>query len=371
MPPRLDITRTTLAVLFIGALIIGSFRILQPFLPAIIWAVMIVVATWPILLWVQARLRGRRLPAAAAMIVALVLTFVLPLWLAVGTILEHADAIVAWAKSLAGTTIAGPPHWLQSVPLAGPRLAAEWSAVADSGGKQILARLSPHVGDLTGWFVAQVGSFGVLLVEFLMTLAVAAILYVRGEQAYIAVQRFASRLAGEQGERALAVAGRAIRGVALGVVVTAIVQAVLGGVGLAVCGIPFVSLLTSVIFVLAVAQIGAAVVLVPAVIWLYWSGETTWGTVLLVWGLVVLNVDNFLRPVLIQRGAKLPLLLIFVGVIGGLMALGLVGIFVGPVVLAISYELLTAWVVTGELAASGGRVPPQPPFPPGSSVPPE
>jgi predicted PurR-regulated permease PerM len=265
--------------------------------------------------------------------------------------------MVSWAKALKGTQLPGPPRWLASLPVAGRRLAAEWAAVSESGGQVVFARLSPYVGNLTSWFAAQVGSFGVLFVEFVLTLAVAGILFVRGEMAYVAIQRFASRLAADQGERALEVAGRAIRGVALGVVVTALVQALLGGAGLALSGIPFAGLLTSVIFVLAISQIGAAPVLVPAVVWLYWTGDTTWGTVLLVWGLVVLNVDNVLRPVLIQRGARLPLLLIFVGVIGGLMALGLVGIFVGPVVLAVSYELLTAWVVTGELETPARRAP--------------
>jgi predicted PurR-regulated permease PerM len=137
---------------------------------------------------------------------------------------------------------------------------------------------------------------------------------------------------------------QAIRAVALGVVVTALVQSVLGGIGLAVTGIPAATLLTVLIFICCVAQLGPLLVLVPAIIWLYWSGDTTWGTVLLVWSCLVATLDNVLRPVLIRMGADLPMLLILSGVIGGLLAFGMIGLFIGPVVLAVSYRLLTAWM---------------------------
>jgi predicted PurR-regulated permease PerM len=118
----------------------------------------------------------------------------------------------------------------------------------------------------------------------------------------------------------------------------------LGGVGLAVAGVPFAAILTAAMFMLAIAQIGPLLVLVPSVAWLYWSSQTGWGTFLLIWTLVVGTMDNFLRPILIKKGADLPLLLIFVGVVGGLIAFGLIGIFVGPVVLAVGHKLLSAWV---------------------------
>ena len=131
---------------------------------------------------------------------------------------------------------------------------------------------------------------------------------------------------------------------ALGVGVTAIVQAVVGGIGLAIAGVPFAALLTAVMFMFCIVQIGPTLVLAPAVIWVFWSGSTGWGIFLLIWTLVVGTMDNFLRPWLIKRGADLPLLLIFAGVIGGLLGFGLVGIFVGPVMLAVSYTLMVAWL---------------------------
>ncbi|EJC8331085.1 AI-2E family transporter, partial [Salmonella enterica] len=136
----------------------------------------------------------------------------------------------------------------------------------------------------------------------------------------------------------------AIRAVALGVVVTALVQAVLGGVGLAISGVPYATLLTVVMILSCLVQLGPLPVLIPAIIWLYWTGDTTWGTVLLVWSAVVGTLDNVIRPVLIRMGADLPLLLILSGVIGGLIAFGMIGLFIGPVLLAVTWRLFSAWV---------------------------
>jgi len=154
--------------------------------------------------------------------------------------------------------------------------------------------------------------------------------------------------------------GRAIRAVALGVVVTAVVQSTVAGIGLAIAGIPYAGLLTAVVFMLCIAQIGPILVMIPAVIWLYATGSPGMGTFLLIWGIAVVAMDNILRPWLITRGANLPLLLIFAGVIGGLLGFGIIGLFVGPVVLAVTYTLLTAWVREGAMPPGQAPVPTAP-----------
>ena len=341
--PR-DLTGITLAVLFTAMLILGAVLIMRPFLTSMVWSTMIVVATWPMMLELQRRLGGRRWLAATGMAVALVLVFVLPLILAVSTIIEHGDGIVAWAKSLARAKLPALPEWAPRIPVVGAPLVSMWQELDSGSGQGILARIAPQIGSVFGWLAAQAGSLGMLMVQALLTLIISTILYVNGEAVVNGVLHFARRLGGERGDRTLEVAGRAIRGVALGVVVTAILQALLAGLGLLLAGVPLVGILTIVSFVLAVSQIGALPVLLPAVLWLYWKDETAWAIALAIWSVIVLNIDNFVRPILIQRGAKLPLILIFVGVIGGLVAFGMVGIFVGPVVLAVAYELLAAWV---------------------------
>jgi predicted PurR-regulated permease PerM len=342
-PPTRDLTRTTLAVLLIGILIVGNFWILRPFLPSLLWAVMIVVATWPLMLGVQARLWGRRGLAVAVMTLALLLVFIVPFSLAVGTIVTNTDQIADWAKSLKSLALTAPPDWVGRIPLAGPKFSAAWQEIASAGQEGLLARLTPYAGKLVQWFAAQAGSVGMMVVQFLLTVGIAAILYSKGETIAEGLLRFVRRLAGPQGEEAAILAGKAVRGVALGVVVTALVQSTLGGIGLAVAGVPAPALLSAIMFMFCVAQIGAGVVLIPAVIWLYWSGHNVWGTVLLVVTILVLSLDNFLRPMLIKKGADLPLFLIFAGVIGGLIAFGIIGIFIGPVVLAVTFKLLGAW----------------------------
>ncbi len=339
-----DLTRTFLAVLFIGALIATSLWVLRPFLGAAVWAVMIVIATWPLMTAIQGRLWGRRSLAVAVMTVALLWFLVVPLWLAIGTIVSNADRIAVWVKSVPTLEVPPPPAWLAGLPFFGGDLVAAWEKVAVAGIQDFLKKLAPYGGKAIGWFATEVGGFGFLVLQFLMTVGFAAMLYARGEQAASWINRFGRRLAGARGEGSIRLAGQAVRGVALGIVVTALAQSILGGIGLLVAGVPFAGIFTAAMFMLAIAQIGPLLVLVPSVAWLYWSGQTGWGTFLLFWTLVVGTMDNFLRPILIRKGADLPLLLIFVGVVGGLIAFGLIGIFVGPVVLAVAHKLLSAWV---------------------------
>jgi predicted PurR-regulated permease PerM len=344
MEGRSDLTRTTLAVLFVAGLIAACFWILRPFLPALIWATTLVVATWPVMLRVQHRLWNRRGLAVAIMTLALLLVFVVPFWLAITTIIDNFDRVVEWGTSLKSFKLPPPPEWLATIPLFGERTAQFWESIAASGIEPLVARAAPYAGDAASWFVAALGGLGIVFVQFLLTMAIAATLYAGGERAAGIAQRFGYRLAGERGEQSVRLAGQAIRSVALGVVVTAVLQSVLGGIGIALAGVPFAAVLTAFMFMLCIAQLGPLPVLVPVVIWLYWSGASGWGTFVLVWTIIVGSLDSVLRPLLISKGAHLPLVLLLAGVIGGLIAFGLVGIFLGPVVLAVGYTLLQSWM---------------------------
>jgi len=183
-----------------------------------------------------------------------------------------------------------------------------------------------------------------MLVQFLLAAVITAIGFAKGEAVRDGILRFAARLGGEQGRETAVLAARTVRGVVLGVVVTALIQAAIAGTGLFISGVPAAALLTAVILFLCLAQLGPLLVVIPAVIWLFWSGRTGAGITLLVVGVIAGALDNIVRPVLIRRGADLPLLLIFAGVIGGLIAFGIIGLFIGPVVLAVAYTLLTIWM---------------------------
>jgi predicted PurR-regulated permease PerM len=344
----IDLARTTFQLLALGALILSSFWIVRPFLVAGTWATMIAVATWPVLLRLQSWLGGRRFLAVAVMTVALMLTLLAPFYFGVTTIVENSERIVDWSTTLATMTIPEPPSWVASVPVIGARVAARWQQLAAASPEELSSRLAPFAGAVVLWFVGQVGNLGLLLIQLALTVVVAVLLYANGETAARGVNRFARRLAGAEGENAIQLAGRAIRAVALGVIVTAIVQSALIGIGFVVAGVPFATILIALAFILSIAQVGPLPVLVAATIWVYGRSGSVWGTGFLLWAILCGMLDNFLRPVLIKRGADLPLMLIFAGVIGGLIAFGVIGLFIGPAVLAVAYMLLDDWVSEGD-----------------------
>jgi predicted PurR-regulated permease PerM len=339
-----DITRNVLAVIFIVALIGSSIWILRPFLGAIVWAATIVVATWPLLISMQTWLWGKRALSVTVMTLLLLCVLVVPLTFAIGTIVSNVDEIAAWTKSLAFFRTPSAPQWVADLPFIGTKAVELWERIAAVGIQEVTVKAAPYVAIFIRWFVAQVGNIGVLLVEFLLTVVLASAMYAKGELATQRLLRFGRRLAGAGGENAVYLAGQTIRGVALGIVVTALVQSVFGGLGLVIAGVPFAGVLTAAMLLLSIAQIGVVPVLGCAVAWLYWTGESAWGTFLLVWTIVAGTMDNFLRPIMIRRGADLPLLLVFAGVVGGLLVFGLIGIFIGPVVLAVADALLNAWI---------------------------
>jgi predicted PurR-regulated permease PerM len=362
-PPARDLARITLGVLAIGLMIAASLWVLSPFAAAIVWATMIVVATWPMMLAVESRVGGRRWLAVCTMTLAILLIVMVPLLVAVATIVDHSDDIADWTSSVIEAGIPPPPAWVENVPLVGQKIAGEWQKLAATSREELVAEATPYARTVARWLAGQAGGFGLMVVHLLLTIVITAILYATGEHAARGVRRFAHRLAEARGEDSVVLAGQAIRAVALGVVVTAIAQSTAAGLGLAIAGIPYAGVLTAIIFILCIAQLGPLLVLVPAVAWLYWSGDAVWGTVLLVWTVLVGAMDNVLRPILIKRGADLPLLLIFAGVIGGLISLGIIGLFVGPVVLAVTYRLLESWIADIDRPAAAPAAPVAPDAP--------
>jgi predicted PurR-regulated permease PerM len=334
-----DLTRILLSVVAIGGLIAASFWVLRPFLPAAIWATMVVVATWPALRAVQAHLWGKRALAVVVMTLVMLTILAAPLTMTVVAIVDRADDVVAWSKTMVARGVPAPPEWLAGLPLVGKRIATEWRQLAATPPEDLARHITPYLAVVVGWLLAKAGGLGALLLQLLLTVVVSAMLYAQGETAAAGVLAFARRLAGEQGARVVILSAGAIRAVALGIVVTALVQSAIG-----VTGVPHPLLFTCIMVMLGIAQIGPGPVLIGAVIWLYVSGENFWGTVMVVWTLVTMSLDNILRPILIKRGADLPLVLVLAGVLGGLFAFGLVGLFVGPVILAVTYTLLLAWV---------------------------
>jgi len=359
-PAHRDLARITLSIMGIALLIGGSVWVLLPFLGALLWAATIVVATWPILIGVQARLGGRRGLAVAVMTVGLLLVLIVPLYLALSTLLEESSRIADLARALPELKVPPPPAWIDALPVVGHKVAQRWQAIAALPPDELTTKVTPYLTTALAWFAAKAGSFAGMVLHFLLTVLIAAILYAKGEGAADGLCRFFLRLSGDRGPAIVELAGKAVRAVALGVVVTAALQAIIAAVGLFAVGVPYAGLLSAVVLVLCIAQVGPLLVMGPCVIWLYSSGSPGRGTALLVVTLVAQVIDNVVRPVLIKRGADISLLLILPGVIGGLISFGIIGLFVGPVVLAVTSNLLEQWVAAGlgEAEPAGAPAPP-------------
>jgi len=339
-----EIVRNMLLMIIVGLLLVGSFWTLLPFLGALAWATTIVIATWPILLRVQRWTSGRRAGATMIMILVALITFVAPFVATLNTLIDAAQHSPALLRDFVEEGLGPPPAWVASTPIIGERIAVHWQELSAGGPDALVNALQPYLKQAASAALDLTGSLGAMLVHVLLTLIIASILYARGELATQSVLAFARRIGGERGEATVRLAAQAVRSVALGVIVTALIQSALAGLGLWICGVSHPGVLTAIAFVLGVAQLGPLLILGPAVAWLFWTGESGWGLALLVWSVPVIALDNVLRPILIKRGVSLPMLLIVAGVIGGLLGFGVIGLFVGPVVLAATYTLMRAWI---------------------------
>jgi predicted PurR-regulated permease PerM len=342
---RPDLTRIFLVILIIAILIVGSLWTLLPFLAALLWAATIVIATWPFMLRVERRVGGKRSIATAVMTLVMLAIFILPLGLATGVLLDAATQGVEFVKGLTTTGLQPPPDWLAGIPWVGQKLNAKWQELSAAGPEGLAELLRPYLRATASWALAVTGGLGATVLHFLLTVIVAGILYANGETAARGVIAFARRLGRDRAEHSVRLAAQAIRGVALGVVVTALAESLIAAAGLWLAGVPSMGLIVAIIFVFGIAQLGPVLPMIGVVIWAFWAGKVLVGVLMIALTVALGIVDNVMKPILIQRGVQnLPLFLIVAGVIGGLVSFGVIGLFIGPVILAVTYTLLKSWI---------------------------
>ena len=341
--PRFQPIGNAIVLACLAALLVGVLAVLRPFLTAIIWATIIVVATWPIKLRVQRLFGGRRGLAVAAMSSGLIVIVVAPVALLIGTLVTQLPQLHDFGDRMLSGPWPGPPAWLESMPY-GAQLSAQWQQAAAQSPEHWAAVVKPYLGTVALWLSQHVGTLGNITVDLLLTLMLLVVFYLHGETLAKWTLRMAERVGGSYGAESAVLAGQAMRAVAVGVVVTALVESILSGLGLRVVGIPAAGVLTSIIFMLCIMQLGPMPVLVPAVLWLLFHQQVGWGIALAVWAVMMSVGEGIMRPWLIQRGAQLPVILVLLGVIGGLLAFGVAGIFIGPVLLAVGQRLMLRWM---------------------------
>jgi predicted PurR-regulated permease PerM len=334
----------TIALVLIAALFFACVQITAPFLRAFTWAIIMAVSTWPLFLQLRQRLGERKKLAATVMAMTLALAFLLPGVLLVASLTDSIESVAALTTDLTTLTLPDLPSWVTGFPVVGERIGSAWqSARMDIGAA--LEGLQPYILTATRWLVAESAQLGLALLEFFLAVVFTGILYVTGESLTVMVQQFATRVGGESSLGLLLVAVQTIRSVAFGVIGTALIQAVLSVGSFIIAGVPGVAVLGLFCFVFAMLQIGTGLVWIPLAIWLAYQDQKGWATFIVVSGLVINLMDNFIKPYLISRqGGGVPTILIFIGVLGGLIAWGFLGIFLGATLLAIGYTVLRSWL---------------------------
>jgi predicted PurR-regulated permease PerM len=342
-----------LAGLFVLLLIaIGCFVVLRPFIAALLWATILSISTWPAFRRLERAFGGRTTLAAAVMTVLLAIALLAPIGL-LGTSL--ADNFAKLASTIVDSIEHGPPPpppWLDEVPVIGPELAGSWHYFADDS-TRFADTVREYVGPATQWLLGVGTKLGQGVLDLALSVVAAFFFFRDGAYGAKRVKVILEKVAGARGQRLLLVAETTINGVVYGMLGTALAQGALAAFGLWLAGVPgalFLGLITS---LLSFVPMGPPMVWFPSMLWLFSTGHVEWGIFMGLWGFFVIStVDNVIRPYFISLGSALPLLLVFLGVLGGIVAFGLLGVFIGPTLLAVGYTLIREWSHSKELEAA-------------------
>lgn len=324
-------------------LAIGCLTVLRPFLSALLWALILSFSSWPLYAWLVRRLKGRRTLAASLMTLLVAAIFILPLAAAGTGLADSVAKVGGMIAVLLREGPPGPPAWVAELPIVGTQLTERWLELERLGAGWT-AELQPYLEVGLNWLLSLGVRLGEAILQVSMSVLAAFFFFRDGAEGARRLDAAVKRLAGNRAQQLLAVAGGTVRSVVYGVIGTALAQATLQGLGLWLAGVPAAFFLGFLTFFLSFVPLGPPLVWLPAAVWLLYNGAIGWGIFLIGWGFfVVSGVDNVLRPYLISRGSRLPLILMFFGVLGGLMAFGFLGVFLGPTLLTIGYVLLQEW----------------------------
>jgi predicted PurR-regulated permease PerM len=327
----------------LAILIVGCFLVLQPFLTAVVWAAILCATSWPLYVRLQKRFRKHDWLAATIMLLLITGVLFAPFVIVGASIADNADAVELWVRQSIEAGPPDPPLWVAELPFIGDRAAAYWSGMAHDT-TALLAELKKYIEPARRIALASGITVVGALLQLALSILIAFFIFRDGDEITGRLRGGIARLAGERGGDLTSVAITTVRGVVLGILGTAIVQGVLAGIGFWIAGIKAAPLLGFVTFLLSPVPIGPPLVWIPAGLWLINIGETGWGIFVLVWGfLVVSTIDNIIKPLIISHGSDLPFVLVLLGVLGGAVAFGFIGVFLGPVLLALGFALLNEW----------------------------
>ncbi len=333
-----------LALLFAGCL-----WVLLPFVSALLWAVVLSYSLWPLYRRLLKVVGGRRTVAALLLALGMVCLILLPFVIAGATLADNVKELSVATRRWLDAGPPDAPGWLAKVPMIGGAATDQWRALAGDSAK--LFEGAKRLVEPLGSGVLKAGlKLGSGLLQLALSILITFFLLRDGLAIAERMNASVGRIGGERGQHLLAVAGSTVRGVVYGILGTALVQAVTAGIGLAVAGVPGAGLLALLVFPMSVVPAGPVMIMLPAALWLFHEGASGWGVFMLFWGLMVSTVDNFVRPWLISQGSDMPLILILFGVVGGALAFGFIGVFIGPTLLAVGRRIVAEWTATHQVA---------------------
>jgi predicted PurR-regulated permease PerM len=322
---------------------LGCLLVVRPFFFAILMAIVLCLSTWPLYQRLLNLLGGRRSLAALLMCLAMALVVLLPFAIVGLSVKGDVAELTSAARQWLDAGPPAPPSWLAKVPWVGERVTRAWVTLVSDTTK-LRDVLKSSLETVAGWLLQGGLILGQGLIELTLSLFVAFFVFRDGLKGAGYLTRGVDQVAGERGTRLLDVATKTARGVVYGILGTAMVQAVMAGIGLLIAGVPGALVLAMLTFFLSVVPVGPPLIWLPAALWLFHSSGVGWGIFMLVWGAIAVSgIDNVVKPWLISQGSELPFVLIFLGVLGGVMAFGFIGVVLGPTLLSVGYQLAVEW----------------------------
>ncbi len=331
-----------IAVVLLG---LGCLLVLRPFISAALWALILCFTTWPLFLRLEDLLGGRRTLSALFATLFLSAVIVVPVAILGATLADNVSALISASRKLIHEGPPAPPEWASSIPVIGSHLADYWNHLDESSSVRLqeLSRLLPAAKTIVLW---GGGALAEGIFQITLSLLIAFFFYRDGHAAANQLHATFHRIAGEEGDRLLDLAGATIRAVVYGILGTSLLQGVVAAVGFAIAGVPGSVTLGFVTFLLSLVPGGPPIVAAPAAFWLYRQGFPGWAVFIMAWGLMVGALDNVVKPLLISRGGSTPMILVMLGVLGGALAFGVIGLFLGPTLVALGYSLFQQWLLS-------------------------
>lgn len=340
---------TTVKIGVVALLTIWCFQIVRPFAHAIAWGIIIAVAVFPLYRYLCSLLGDRPRAAAMVMTIGLLLIIVLPLVLLISLLTDNLQAL---AHQLRDGTLRVPPpsSEIQAWPVIGAPLYTFWHLAATNLGAAI-QQLAPQLKEISGILLSAAAMVGLSMMQFVLAVVLSGVFLAYSEEGYRLSRAIGRRLAGDRGIELVDLCEATTRSVARGVLGVAVIQAAMAGLGMVMVGVPFAGLLTVVALFLGVVQVGVGIVVLPAAVYVFSTHDTLPAILFLIWAILVTFTDNVLKPLLLGRGVDVPMMVIFVGALGGMITSGIIGLFVGAILLAIGYKMFVAWLDMSDSAA--------------------